>query len=106
MPHPVPALLANLLAPALLAPALLAPALLANVLQANLLLPVLQLLRPQLEQRIKSVCVETAAAGNGNLAAQLEEPCAQLARPTSKCLVEETAASPPQPGGAGRDGSR
>ena len=28
------------------------------------------------------------------LAAQLEEPCAQLARPTSKCLVEETAASP------------
>ena len=90
----MPALLANLLAPALLAPALLAPALLANVLQANLLLPVLQLLRPQLEQRIKSVCVETAAAGNGNLAAQLEEPCAQLARPTSKCLVEETAESP------------
>ena len=82
MPQPVPALLANLLAPALLAPALL-----ANGLQANLLLPVLQLLRPQLEQRIKSVCVETAAAVNGNLAAQLEEPCAQLARPTSKCLV-------------------
>ena len=76
----MPALLANLLAPALLAPALL-----ANALQANLLLPVLQLLRPQLEQRIKSVCVETAAAGNGNQASQLEEPCAQLAPAAWRC---------------------
>lgn len=63
------------------------------VLLTSLLLPVLQLMRPQLEQRLKTVCVETAAAGNAALAAKLEAPCGQLARPTSQCLVEETAAS-------------
>ena len=74
--------------------ALAAPVqLFAPVLLASLLLPVLQLVRPQLEQRLKTVCVETAAAGNARLAAKLEAPCAQLARPTSQCLVEETASS-------------
>ena len=72
---------------------LFAPVLFAPVLLTSLLLPVLQLVRPQLEQRLKTVCVETAAAGNASLAAKLEAPCAQLARPTSKCLVEETASS-------------
>ena len=72
---------------------LFAPGLVAPVLLTSLLLPVLQLVRPQLEQRLKTVCVETAAAGNASLAAKLEAPCAQLARPTSHCLVEETASS-------------
>ena len=72
---------------------LFAPVLFAPVLMTSLLLPVLQLVRPQLEQRLKTVCVETAAAGNASLAAKLEAPCAQLARPTSQCLVEETASS-------------
>ena len=72
---------------------LFAPVLVAPVLMTSLLLPVLQLVRPQLEQRLKTVCVETAAAGNASLAAKLEAPCAQLARPTSQCLVEETASS-------------
>ena len=72
---------------------LFAPVLFAPVLLTSLLLPVLQLVRPQLEQRLKTVCVETAAAGNGSLAAKLEAPCAQLARPTSQCLVEVTASS-------------
>ena len=72
---------------------LFAPVLVAPVLLTSLLLPVLQLVRPQLEQRLKTVCVETAAAGNASLAAQLEAPCAQLARPTSQCLVQETADS-------------
>jgi len=72
---------------------LFAPVLVAPVLLTSLLLPVLQLVRPQLEQRLKTVCVEAAAAGNASLAAKLEAPCAQLARPTSQCLVEETASS-------------
>ncbi|MEX0589243.1 MAG: hypothetical protein WD136_08295 [Cyanobium sp.] len=63
------------------------------VLIASLLMPLLQLMRPQLELRLKTVCVETAAAGNASLAAKLEAPCAQLARPTSQCLVQETAES-------------
>nr|WP_242036327.1 hypothetical protein [Cyanobium sp. FACHB-13342] len=56
-------------------------------------MPVLQLMRPQLEQRLKTVCVETGSSGNAALAAKLESPCAQLARPTSQCLVQETADS-------------
>ena len=71
-----------------------APALVvAPVLLTSLLLPVLQLMRPQLEQRLTTICVTTAAAGNASLAAKLEAPCAQLARPTSRCLVDETASS-------------
>jgi len=74
--------------------ALAAPVqLFAPVLLASLLLPILQLVRPQLEQRLKTVCMETASAGNASLAAKLEAPCTQLARPTSQCLVEETASS-------------
>ena len=46
---------------------LFAPVLVAPVLLTSLLLPVLQLVRPQLEQRLKTVCVETAAAGNASL---------------------------------------
>ncbi|WP_347238845.1 hypothetical protein [Cyanobium sp. FACHB-13342] len=68
-------------------------ALVAPVLLTSLLLPVLQLMRPQLEQRLKTVCVETGSSGNAALAAKLESPCAQLARPTSQCLVQETADS-------------
>jgi hypothetical protein len=51
-------------------------ALVAPVLLTSLLLP-----------------VETGASGNAALAAKLEGPCAQLARPTSQCLVQETADS-------------
>ena len=74
--------------------ALFTPAhLFTPVLLTSLLLPVLQLMRPQLEQRLTTVCVETASAGNASLAAKLEAPCAQLAKPTSQCLVQETASS-------------
>ncbi|MCX5940492.1 MAG: hypothetical protein NTX18_05640 [Cyanobium sp. LacPavin_0818_WC50_MAG_67_9] len=68
-------------------------ALVAPVLLTSLLLPVLQLMRPQLEQRLKTVCMETGSSGNAALAAKLEAPCTQLARPTSQCLVQETADS-------------
>ncbi len=57
---------------------------------ASLLGPMLQLLRPQIEQRLAKVCVEAAAGGNPDLMRTLVNPCRQLARPTSQCLVEET----------------
>lgn len=57
---------------------------------ASLLRPVLMLMRPQLENRLARVCVETAAGGRPELEASLRDPCRKLAVPTSKCLVEET----------------
>jgi len=57
---------------------------------ASLLGPMLQLLRPQIEHRLAKVCVEAAAGGNPDLERTLVQPCRQLARPTSQCLIEET----------------
>jgi hypothetical protein len=58
--------------------------------RAGLLLPVLQLMRPQLEHRLARVCVETASGGDRGLERTLQDPCRKLAVPTSKCLIEET----------------
>lgn len=57
---------------------------------ASLLLPVLQLLRPQLESRLAEVCVQAASGGSPSLGASLQDPCRKLAGPTSRCLIEET----------------
>jgi hypothetical protein len=73
----------------LLAALLLAPA----PAQASLMRPLLELMRPQVEQRIAAICLEKATAGQAGLRQQLEQPCRQLARTTSHCLVEETEAS-------------
>ena len=72
--------------------ALAAAALLASPspAAAGLLMPMLQLVRPQIEHRLAKVCVEAAAGGNTDLERTLVQPCRQLARPTSQCLVEET----------------
>jgi hypothetical protein len=61
--------------------------------RAGLMRPVLDLMRPQMEQRITTICLERAANGQAGLRQQLEQPCRQLARTTSRCLVEETDAS-------------
>ena len=61
--------------------------------QAGLMRPVLQLLRPQVEARLASLCVGWLGGADGALAASLEKPCRQLAAPVSRCLVEETDAS-------------
>lgn len=61
--------------------------------RAGLLLPLLQLMRPKLESKLAKLCVETASGGQPTLEAKLEEPCQQLAKPTSACLVEETDAT-------------
>ena len=58
--------------------------------RAGLLRPVLLLLRPQLENQLTRVCVETASAGRTDLEKSLQDPCRKLAVPTSKCLIEET----------------
>jgi hypothetical protein len=58
--------------------------------RAGLLRPVLQLMRPQLEQRLARVCVDAAGGGDPSLERTLQDPCRKLAVPTSKCLIEET----------------
>ena len=58
--------------------------------RAGLLRPVLMMLRPQLENQLTRVCVETASAGLTDLEKGLQDPCRKLAVPTSKCLIEET----------------
>jgi len=60
---------------------------------AGLLRPVLMLMRPQLENRLAQVCVETAAGGRPELERALQDPCSKLAIPTSRCLIEETDAT-------------
>ena len=64
----------------------------AGAAQAGLMRPVLQLLRPQVEARLASLCVGWLGGADGALAASLEKPCRQLAAPVSRCLVEETDA--------------
>jgi len=61
--------------------------------RAGLLLPVLQLMRPQLESKLTELCVNHAANGNAELRRSLQDPCHQLSIPTSRCLIEETDSS-------------
>jgi hypothetical protein len=61
--------------------------------QASLLTPVLNLMRPQLENRISGACQQWASGGNASLEAQIAPACRALAGPTSRCLVEETERS-------------
>lgn len=63
---------------------------LASPASASLLMPVLELMRPRLESRLADLCIQTAAGGSARLSASLEDPCRKLARPTSRCLIEET----------------
>ena len=72
---------------------LLAPLLSPSPARAGLMRPVLELLRPQLEQRLNQVCLDGVSAGAPQLRAQLEQPCRQLALSSSRCVVEETDAS-------------
>jgi len=58
--------------------------------RAGLLTPLLQLMRPQLEERLARVCVTMASGGDKDLEHSLQDPCRQLAGPASRCLVEET----------------
>ena len=66
-----------------------AAGLLATPAQASLLGPLLQLMRPQLEQRLTRLCLSVAAGGQATLEQSLREPCRQLAAPASQCLIKE-----------------
>ena len=67
--------------------------LLATPVRASLLGPLLQRLRPHLEQRIIRLCLSMAAGGQGALVRSLQEPCRQLAAPASQCLIKEAESS-------------
>ncbi|MCT0217617.1 hypothetical protein KQ304_01180 [Synechococcus sp. CS-1329] len=60
---------------------------------ASLLGPVLRLMRPQLERRLREVCISTAAGGQASLERSLREPCRRLAAPASACLIAEAESS-------------
>jgi len=64
-----------------------------GVALAGLLAPLLGLMRPQLEQRLSEACTGWASGGDQVLAQQLQQPCRELARPASQCLIEETERS-------------
>jgi hypothetical protein len=58
--------------------------------KAGLLAPMLQWIRPQLESRLVTLCLDNTAGSNPNLRRYLQDPCQKLAGPTSRCLIEET----------------
>jgi len=58
--------------------------------QAGLLRPLLNLMQPQLEQRLSRACVAQLSGDDAGLAARLEQPCRTIAQPTSRCLIDET----------------
>ena len=50
-------------------------------------------MRPQLESRLAAACEQWASGGDGALAERLQRPCTALARPASRCLIEESERS-------------
>ena len=58
--------------------------------QAGLLRPLLDLMRPNLENRLSQACVSQLAGEDSALAKRLENPCRTVAAPTSRCLIDET----------------
>jgi hypothetical protein len=66
---------------------------LAPAAHAGLLGPLLLLLRPQLESRLSTACVQWASGGEVGLAQRLQQPCRALAGPASRCLIDESERS-------------
>jgi len=58
--------------------------------QAGLLRPLLELMRPGLENRLSQACIRQLSGDDADLAQRLEKPCRTLAGPTSRCLIDET----------------
>lgn len=57
---------------------------------AGLLRPLLDLMQPRLEARLGQACVRQLAGDDTHLAALVQQPCEAIAKPTSRCLVDET----------------
>ncbi len=47
-------------------------------------------MRPQLESRLAAACEQWASGGDAALAERLQRPCGALAKPASRCLIEES----------------
>jgi len=61
--------------------------------RAGLLRPLLDWMQPRLEERLSQACVQQLAADDAQLGRLVQGPCSALARPTSRCLIEETERS-------------
>lgn len=63
---------------------------LAASAEAGVLRPLLELMQPRLETRLGQACVRQLAGADTNLAALVQKPCEAMAKPISRCLVDET----------------
>lgn len=57
---------------------------------AGLLRPLLDWMQPRLEARLTQACISHLAGADGGLAQRLQQPCLAVAKPTSRCLIDET----------------
>lgn len=58
--------------------------------EAGLLRPLLDLMQPRLETRLSQVCVRQLAGDDTQLVSLVQKPCEAIAKPTSRCLIDET----------------
>lgn len=65
----------------------------ANSLTFGLLLPVVMLLKPQVEAHIKKECINMTGSGNKELKEIMERPCSEIAKPIASCLIKEAEGS-------------
>ena len=68
--------------------------------QAGLLQPLLQMMRPKLENQLADQCQQLAKQALRNaeldlepLSGMAEQPCQAIAKPVSECLIRETSRS-------------
>jgi len=65
----------------------------ANSVTFGLLLPVVMLLKPQVEAHIKKEGVNMTSSGNKELQEIMERPCSEIAKPIASCLIKEAEGS-------------
>lgn len=65
----------------------------ANSVTFGLLLPVVMLLKPQVEAHIKKECINMTGSGNKELQETMERPCSEIAKPIANCLIREAEGS-------------
>lgn len=59
----------------------------------GVLLPVVMLLRPQVEAHLQKECLKVTASDDQQLAQIMEKPCKDIARPIADCLLREAEGS-------------
>jgi len=66
---------------------------LANPAAAGLLRPMLDVMRPRLEERLKDECLKLVSSELSALQNLVNDSCQSMARPATVCLIEETSRS-------------